>query len=437
MTGKWNALTNRTKENSSDVQFKSSVIGNTIIDVNQYFGSCHALLKFQLLAQKLGILEANFPINKAELLALDKIITANVEIIWSNFLYEFLLRQYEFEGNIPKPDAKAIDIIKFLNTKTFKEIKELNFSGLELTVFPSQILNCFPNIHTLDLSDNKIEMLQLNSKNLKTLCLNNNQFKDIPNVNCPNLHILELSDNKIKQLEYPKRCIKLEELILNKNQINEFALCSPTLRVLHLDENPLSRIKDLICPQLQSFSVYPLANIENEQLMQVHRALQSISDPQQQSFSVSPPLKAEKLIQVTRRLHCPLLPPADVQRLDINIIEFENIYNWTISESELAQGIICEKRLSQLVFETYKIDNGEPTWSLDSLLNTVYAEKKIINFEGITELDLSDLNLKAFPIDLLQHFPDLKELDLRGNPIENLEDLKGYPNLIVHSDKKN
>ncbi len=398
LASRWNSFSA-----CKDGEFKNSLIEKTIIEINQT-SNAHSFVKFQIFAQKLGILPNDLSLNQA---GLQKIFAENIEIIWKNELRDVLLEIYDFiDDPIPELNAKAFDIINFLNSYTFKEIKSLDFCKLDLRMFPSQILDCFPNINTLRLSNNSIRALQLKSKTLKTLCLYNNQFTDIPNVNCPNLHTLALANNKIKRLNYPKGCCKLVELILDNNQIEQFGLCSPTLGILELYGNPLTQINELICPQLHSLGVssYPFCSAGSE---------------------------TEQPIQLKGRLHCPQLPPGEIKRLTIDIQAFENAYKLTKEKHELAIQTICEKRLSQLVFETHQIENEQPTWDLESLLGTFCLATALSNFKEITELDLRNLNLDVFPMRLLQYLPDLKVLDLRNNPIENLEDLENYPDLIV------
>jgi Leucine-rich repeat (LRR) protein len=199
---------------------------------------------------------------------------------------------------------------------------------------------------------------------------------------------------------------ELTELILNKNLIEKFDLRSPTLRVLELSENPLSQINNLICPQLVSFSAQPSDEAQSEQL-----------------------------IQVNGRVHCPQLLPEHVNGLAIDRAEYQKTYELAVEQNEQAQQIICEHRLSPLVFETYQIEDEELTQNLNTLLNSVSLKENFSTFRGITELNLSDLRLKTFPISLLQYFPELESLDLRGNAIDNLQDLEGYPNLIVAFDE--
>jgi Leucine-rich repeat (LRR) protein len=203
LQSRWTALSK-----SEDGEFKNSVIGKNIIQIED--PDKLALIKFQKLAKKLGILPKYLPINKDGLETIwDRDTT--MKTLWQKGGLHSLLAQYSTE--IPTLDAKASDIFNFLDTVTFESIGCLDFSNLGLTLFPSQILESFPNLVTLDLSYNKMKMLQVQSNSLKQLCINNNELISIPDADCPNLHTLNLENNKITQFNYPKACVKLTAAI--------------------------------------------------------------------------------------------------------------------------------------------------------------------------------------------------------------------------------
>jgi hypothetical protein len=169
----------------------------------------------------------------------------------------------------------------------------------------------------------------------------------------------------------------------------------------------LKKVADMICPQLVNLTVSSEEQDEDD------------------------------LIEVTGRFHCPQLPPAHTHWLQIDHEAFETTYDLTKTTSEMALETFCEKRLCQLISQEYpEVEFFSAEWNLDNILNTFCFSVNRSKFDKITKLDFSQMNLSLFPLRILPFFPDLIEIDLRGNPLMlNLDDLKNYPNIKILSEQ--
>lgn len=150
----------------------------------------------------------------------------------------------------------------------------LNFSGQQLTAFPSEIFTCkrlcnlslsnnkikaipkeieqLKHLETLDLAGNEIRQLHARLfmlPKLKILILNNNRIINIPKQmgNLQNLRILGMAKNKLKTIPVELSILSsLRELNLNENLIDDLPdfgkEAFPLLKKLWLARNPLKEL---------------------------------------------------------------------------------------------------------------------------------------------------------------------------------------------------
>ncbi|KAM8833621.1 leucine-rich repeat-containing protein 57 [Synchiropus picturatus] len=129
--------------------------------------------------------------------------------------------------------------------ETSQKTGVFQLKGKGLLEFPEELQRLTANLRTVDLSENKIEVLPANVGNflqLKSLTLNSNRLSVLPTdiSKLKKLEVLSLSGNRIQQLPSTMGQLKaLRTLCLSGNQITEFPSGLGSLR--HLDLLDLSR----------------------------------------------------------------------------------------------------------------------------------------------------------------------------------------------------
>lgn len=94
--------------------------------------------------------------------------------------------------------------------------------------------NRFPNLVTLDCSENRLEKLELN-------------------IRCSSFQELNCCGNLLTELKLD--CSTLQELYCYENRLAKLKLNCPLLRVLHCSQNPMIKL-ELNCPSLQTLESY-------------------------------------------------------------------------------------------------------------------------------------------------------------------------------------
>ncbi len=138
-------------------------------------------------------------------------------------------------------------------------IKRLSLSE-NLTSFPMEILSLADSLEVLDLSNNKLNSLPNELKQLKKLKIffaSNNDFESLPEVlgECPQLEMVGFKSNKISHIPEKALPSRLRWLILTENKITELPdsigerarlqkLALAGNRLKHLPKN-MSRLKNL------------------------------------------------------------------------------------------------------------------------------------------------------------------------------------------------
>lgn len=138
--------------------------------------------------------------------------------------------------------------------------------------------------------DDKVNVLSMDMILLKTkaetldevthLNMWGNEFEDISILKyVPNVQVLSLSVNRIKSIEPIKHCLKLRELYLRQNLLEDLAEIAslrhiPTLQVLWLSENPAIKAVD---PQIyRAFVIQTLpqlVRLDNKDISHAETAL--------------------------------------------------------------------------------------------------------------------------------------------------------------------
>ncbi|KAL1257590.1 hypothetical protein QQF64_010834 [Cirrhinus molitorella] len=128
----------------------------------------------------------------------------------------------------------------------FQQLKSLTISSNKLTSLPNDI-GKLKKLETLILSGNQLKQLPSSLgqlKSLRTLSLSGNHFKEFPNGlgTLRQLDVLDLSKNKIQVVPAEVAELQAIEINLNQNQISTLSpevSRAPRLKVLRLEENCL------------------------------------------------------------------------------------------------------------------------------------------------------------------------------------------------------
>ncbi|KAM3140106.1 hypothetical protein pb186bvf_007906 [Paramecium bursaria] len=146
-------------------------------------------------------------------------------------------------------DNKVKSII--VNHNNISNISNVNIKSLEtLECGFNQLVDCqvilSPNLLRLNLQYNKIEQLQLQSRFMQYLNLQNNMIQKVDFlVNLKDLRYLNLGYNLITKVDFLIFNTKLDELLLQGNQIKNLNMAfenTPNIRILNVSNNQLTSI---------------------------------------------------------------------------------------------------------------------------------------------------------------------------------------------------
>jgi Leucine-rich repeat (LRR) protein len=153
--------------------------------------------------------------------------------------------------NVENDSISEMKCFRNLETIIFLEAKKINLIKISKTFFFN-----LPNLHHVDLRDNKLLKISENFqelKNLRSLKIDDNQISIIPNFlgNLDKLEIFTFSNNRIKNLPTSLQYLqKLKVLKFANNQISvipiEFGLLK-SLECLYMDANHFTEIPTTIC----------------------------------------------------------------------------------------------------------------------------------------------------------------------------------------------
>jgi Leucine-rich repeat (LRR) protein len=153
--------------------------------------------------------------------------------------------------NIDNESLSEIKCFRNLETIIFLEAKKIHLLKISKTFFFNM-----PNLHHVDLRDNKLLKISENFqdlKNLRSLKIDENQISILPNFlgNLDKLEILTFSNNRIKNLPTSLQYLqKLKVLKFTNNQISvipiEFGLLK-SLECLYMDANHFTEIPTTLC----------------------------------------------------------------------------------------------------------------------------------------------------------------------------------------------
>ena len=182
------------------------------------------------------------------------------DIIFNDILINEFNQKYKL--NIKENDVKldlsrknlGNDGLKNLGKINFKELKELDLYGNNISDI--KILNNFKlnKLEILDLGNNKIKDInnldEINFEELKELYLNENNISEIKvfkNVKFEKLKILDLSDNNLSDINIFEKTNfpELEKLYLNNNSVTDIKIFEKInfnkLKMLYLYDNKIDK----------------------------------------------------------------------------------------------------------------------------------------------------------------------------------------------------
>jgi Leucine-rich repeat (LRR) protein len=349
----------------------------------------------------------------------------------------------------------------------FPNLRILTINFHEFSSIPDEI-ELLSNLEKLDLNSGKIHKISekiTKLSKLKFLRLSWNKLKCIPKELWElNLEELSLSENEISILnaENIKNSSSLKELDLSKNKLsgipNTFAKFTK-LKKLNLEKNELSSIPGDVKKflSLQNLDLFhnkiiqtclpedDWLQIASLNLLQKTRHYYEEIFPFNIDFSSLKKLDSEKFFNFFKKSHEKIISGL------LSVPKWKEIYlkrsPWLLS---IAQSIKMHD--FSCIIKKIKPDGGASDKIADYLENTVdlsrdmkdlliddhywysFGEKLFFN---VTEINLQDCGIATFPRKVLTIFPNIKKLNLIGNPIQVLpKEVLEIKDLKLDRDKK-
>ncbi|RNA09095.1 leucine-rich repeat-containing 15 [Brachionus plicatilis] len=162
-------------------------------------------------------------------------------------------------------DANVFQTMKDLSH--FSNLNELNIHYNNFSNFEFNFTQSFPNLYNLDISDNFLENVHIESKSLTRLYLNRNRINKLNGKmldNLTNLGELHLESNLVAQIESSITHHRLYRLYLSSNNLSKIPLSTfcglKNLHQLRLSNNNLSEIPSSTFCGLKNLQELQLSN---------------------------------------------------------------------------------------------------------------------------------------------------------------------------------
>lgn len=312
------------------------------------------------------------------------------------------------EGEVPRVDAQIyVDNLLLMdhlgNHLTPEEVTELDLTECDLQGHLS--LARFPNLESLDLSDNFITSLDLsNCHNLKSLECSNNQLTNLDISDCENLKYLDASNNQIEEPDFLKGS-KLETISLNNNKLtyfDDYESLHDSLKELYLTANSLGDKIPSVPGTVGYLDVAGYKNLES-----LNCAINELKELQLHGNT-----KLKNLICYKNK----------IKSLKVNHLkELESLYCY----KDKLEEIDCSnlKNLKELYcannFFTYELDGEEE----------VSHTLKVIKVQGCDNLEILDCAENSIEELDVSNLKNLNNLSCKENPYLFVLKIEDCPNL--------
>lgn len=325
-------------------------------------------------------------------------------------------------------------ISNFFFSKKMKNLSELNLSQNNI----ENLDNLKELVFLTNLSLNGNNILDFSPlkhlKSLETISLDYSKFNDFKLLsNCIELKKLFISDNKISNLIGIEKLIKLENLYLSKNNISDISLLQNLTNIQHLSLsqnnifciNSLGKLSKLTFLDISVNSINDISNlnkcinisnlnvnannIENYQVFRELTKLKSLSFGSSWNNWNGDLTEIQK-IDLRFLFHTHNLKELsiyDVHVQDLSIIQtLKHLEKLTLNRCNLIDISLLDNliHIKELGLEGNKI-------------NKITSIEKLIKLE---RLFLGNNNISVFNLIFVNNFPNLRDLRISNNPIENI-----------------
>lgn len=318
-----------------------------------------------------------------------KEISPNVEkaILSFKSLIELRISSNSIE-NIPQSFQTLTTLRTFISNNN--KIKEYNvsFTNIDTLDLSCNLLVDFrfftKTLSSLNLSFNRLPKVDFisesNVSNLKELFLSGNDLTSFPDkIKLNSLKILNISFNKIKNKlpDFSKITPNLEVLDISYNKIDVFPESLPiTIKVVKAVHNKITEI-----PSLMKYTSLESLLLENNQIKKISDLPPSITD-------------------ISLDSNC-------IDETEINEISLPNISLLFMNENSL-KNIPPFKNSEKVAFFSMTHNFLSDSFNIENLS------------KSIARLDLSSNKIKCVPPELFTSLPELKQLFIFGNEIQEL-----------------
>jgi len=325
----------------------------------------------------------------------------------------------------------------------WNQIKEIMLSGYQLHNIKD--MNKFlPNLTNVDLSRNSIQYLEGLPKKLLSLNLSENNIDDMTSFGqFHDLQYLNLSSNHLVNLSNIRNNIHLSELNLSNNELNNLKGIEKLINLtkLNLSQNKLIGELDLSKSELPHLEVLNLSENNIQSVIGIENLpeLRVLDLTENQVIHISCSVKHKSLKKLIlklnnlKKLNLEPFPHLRVLRIDgnsLNVLTDINRLKYLQELSVKCQSntnIVDNIMQNSTILQTLDL-SGNVRFDLARFANQT-REIQSRTYFSLTKLVLTAMNLTALPRSFSNLYPNIRELNLNFNRIDNLNGLSQLSNL--------
>ncbi|CAI5758224.1 unnamed protein product [Candida verbasci] len=320
------------------------------------------------------------------------------------------------EVSFSESKKRLISIITEIVQNSWNEIIDIDLQDYQLETI-KDLDQMLPNLKEINLSNNNLTYLTGLTESTMSLNISNNNIQDITPLHYTNLHNLDLSFNLLTSCSNLYENIHLTTLNLSNNRITDVTNLQKLINLTDLDLSGNSiEIFNISLAHLQ------VLNLSKNKITQFHTnspRLRILNLNENKLVKFSSHLRIAKLL-----LNANKLKLLDVSKMiDLRCLKFDSNNLKQLEIRNCLEQVSCKSQPSHIIEKINTLTNLS---KLDLSGNQLKVTNPMLY---ITDLTLAAMNLKSIPINFSNIFPNVQNLNLNFNKLENIDNLTPLENL--------